>query len=171
MEIRNQNGSTRRERWEATARSHWISAFRSQLATCNLQPATFGFTLIELLIVLAIIGLLTTIALPHLKGLTRSNIMASANEQLLADLASARQRAINGRSVVSVVFMPAVLADQSIYNFLTPTQQNQILPQQFRAASLGCACRLVAQPVALRLLPLSEMGGDVMDVARHSTGG
>ncbi len=97
--------------------------------------AVRGFTLLELLIVLAIIGLLTSVALPHLKGLTRSNTMASANEQLLNDLALARQRAINGRSVVCVVFMPPV-ADQSLYGFLASTQQNQLLPWQYTAYAL-----------------------------------
>src|SRR5437762_1411256 len=67
-----------------------------------------AFTLLELLIVLAIIGFLSAMALPHLKGLTRSNVMGSANQQLLDDIALARQRAINGRTVVCMVFMPPV---------------------------------------------------------------
>ena len=105
------------------------------LPGCRRFRAVRAFTLLELLIVLAILGLLTSVALPHLKGLTRSNIMASANEQLLNDLALARQRAINGRSVVCVVFMPPV-ADQSLYSFLASTQQNQLLPWQYTAYAL-----------------------------------
>jgi prepilin-type N-terminal cleavage/methylation domain-containing protein len=119
---------------------------RNRPATCNLQPATRGFTLLELLVVIAIIGLLTTLALPHLKGITRSNIMASANQQLLDDLALARQRAISGRSIVSVVFMPAVDPNQSLYSFLSATQQNQILPQQYTAYTLFAERTVGDQP-------------------------
>src|SRR4051794_30366545 len=46
----------------------------------GLKPGLRAFTLLELLIVLAIIGFLSAMALPHIGGLTRSNIMAGANE-------------------------------------------------------------------------------------------
>ena|ERR1043165_9148936 len=104
-----------------------------------------AFTLLELLIVLAIIGILATLALPHLKGLTRSNVMLSANQQLLDDIASARQRAISGRTIVSMVFMPAV-GSQNLYSFLSPTQQNRILPWQYTAYSLFAERTVGDQP-------------------------
>ncbi len=93
-----------------------------------------GFTLLELLIVLAIIGLLSAVALPHLKGLTRSNIVASANQQLLDDLASARQRAINNRGGVYVLFMPPV--DPTTLSSLNRTQQNRTMSMQYTSYAL-----------------------------------
>jgi type II secretory pathway pseudopilin PulG len=98
------------------------------------------------MIVLAIIGLLTGLALPHLKGLTRSNVMASANQQLLDDVALARQRAINGRSVVCMVFMPPVDPTQSLYSFLNVTQQNQILAWQYTAYTMMAERTVGDQP-------------------------
>ena len=65
-----------------------------------------GFTLVEMLMVLIIIGLILSIALPGIKGLKRTNVEANANRQLLDDLALARQRAIVGRTTVHVIFVP-----------------------------------------------------------------
>lgn len=90
----------------------------------------------ELLIVLAIIGLLSTLALPHIRGLTRSNVMAAANQQLVDDLALARQRAINSRSAVYMLFMPPI-PDATIYSaFLNQTEQNQVLAWQYTSYTL-----------------------------------
>ena len=44
-----------------------------------------AFTLIELLVVIVIIGLLATIGLPAIRGMTKSNAIAGANRQLLDD--------------------------------------------------------------------------------------
>jgi prepilin-type N-terminal cleavage/methylation domain-containing protein len=68
-------------------------------------------TLLELLIVISIIGILSAIALPALKGMKQSNIMASANRQLLDDLALARQYAIKNRAEVRVAFAPPINPD------------------------------------------------------------
>jgi len=68
-----------------------------------------AFTLMELLIVLAIMGLLAAIALPAMKGLQKSNTAANATQQLLSDLALARQTAIRERTAVHVVFVPPTI--------------------------------------------------------------
>jgi len=118
-------------------------SFRDQIF--GLKPGLRAFTLLELLIVLAIIGFLSAIALPHLRGLTRSNVMAGANEQLLGDLALARQRAINSRSVVCIVFMPAVDPNSAPYSS-NPNLQNQILLRQYTSYTLFAERSVGDQP-------------------------
>ncbi|HEX3797858.1 MAG TPA: prepilin-type N-terminal cleavage/methylation domain-containing protein [Verrucomicrobiae bacterium] len=75
-----------------------------------------AFTLIEMLVVIAIIGILATIGLPAIKGMTKSNATIAANRQLLDDFTYARQRAIADHTSVYVVFDPP-----TILNF-TPTK-------------------------------------------------
>jgi type II secretory pathway pseudopilin PulG len=58
------------------------------------------------LVVIVIIGILATISLPAIKGMTKSNSTMAANRQLLDDLGYARQRAIADHTTVFVVFVP-----------------------------------------------------------------
>jgi prepilin-type N-terminal cleavage/methylation domain-containing protein len=65
-----------------------------------------AFTLIELILVISIIAALMVISLPAIKGISQSHTVQSASQQLIDDLALARQHAMNNRSVVHVVFAP-----------------------------------------------------------------
>ena len=83
--------------------------FRTPHSALRTQVA---FTLLELLVVIVIIGLLTTIGLPAIRGMTKSNVTISANRQLLDDIAYARQRAISDHTTVYMVFIPGYLINE-----------------------------------------------------------
>jgi prepilin-type N-terminal cleavage/methylation domain-containing protein len=65
-----------------------------------------GFTLVELLVVISIMGLIASLAVPALKNLGKSNVQASASRQLLDDIGRARQLAISQHTTVYMVFVP-----------------------------------------------------------------
>lgn len=75
------------------------------------RPSSGAFTLVELLVVLAIIILLASLALPALKGMTKSDTMQAANRQLIDDIAYARRLAIRTRSTVYMTFIPTWVAN------------------------------------------------------------
>jgi prepilin-type N-terminal cleavage/methylation domain-containing protein len=64
-----------------------------------------AFTLLELLVVIAIVGILAGLAAPVLNSF-RPNYAASVTQQLLTDLARARQLAISQHTTVYMVFVP-----------------------------------------------------------------
>ena len=71
-----------------------------------------AFTLAEMLVVIVIIAIMAAISLPRLRGLGEGNAMNAAVRQLRDDVSLARQKAINGRTTVAIVFIsPDVLYD------------------------------------------------------------
>ncbi len=64
-----------------------------------------AFSLVELMVVISIIGFLSLLALPSMKGIGRSARIQAAERQLLDDLGLGRQLAMSQRSDVYFVFL------------------------------------------------------------------
>lgn len=111
------------------------------------DPSRVAFTLMELLMVIGIMALVATIAAPSLKKLRESDVMAAANRQLLDDLASARQRAIVGRTTVYMVFMPsATNYSNAQFNQLSYADGQRVLVNQLTAYALFAERSVGDQP-------------------------
>src|SRR5208283_2855139 len=89
-----------------------------------------AFTLLELLTVIAIIGILAALVAPVLTQFRKGDAVTAATNQLLGDVAHARQLAISTRSTVYMVFVPtnfwntaAGTLNSAWWNTLTAAQQ------------------------------------------------
>ncbi|HEX4121841.1 MAG TPA: type II secretion system protein [Verrucomicrobiae bacterium] len=108
-----------------------------------------AFTLLELMVVLAIIGFIAALTLPHVGGYNRANTVSAATRQLLDDVARARARALVNRSTVYMVFLPAywntvqALENESVH--ATP-QFTNLLTHQYAAYALYSSRTVGDQP-------------------------
>lgn len=123
-----------------------MSQRREGLVQATSRISIYAFTLLELLLVISIIGLLMALTLPNLRGMRQSNVMASANRQLLDDLALARHRAISSRSTVYVVFVPPATWINPATARLSPVQEEQLLRGQFNSYTMFSRRQIGEQP-------------------------
>jgi type II secretory pathway pseudopilin PulG len=78
------------------------------------------------MLVIAIIGLMAGMALPHLAGFTKGSAMNAATRQLLDDVGLARQRALVNRSMVCMVFLPPNFWTNDTFNPPTTFSTNLV---------------------------------------------
>ena len=117
---------------------------QGQIKPCR-RPRGRGFTLIELLVVLTIIGIVAAMVLPSMRK--KNTAMPAANRQLLDDLSLARQRAINGRATVYVVFAPPLRKNsQSVFDPLSDADKQTLLTGQYTSYALFTPRSVGAQP-------------------------
>ena len=110
------------------------------------QPRCRAFTLIELLVVIAIIGLVASLAAPVLHNF-RPNYTASLTQQLLTDLARARQLAISQHTTVYMIFVPTNFWKDPAYGI------NWTAPDFVQASNL-----LDKQTIGYNFVSLHSMG-------------
>src|SRR5258706_1781270 len=107
---------------------------RSERTSIAHRAGASAMTVLELLVVIAIIAMLSALAVPAIRALTRSNTIASANRQLLDDIALARQRAINEHSIVHVVFVPPWTELQTVPQSPTSARARTVLTNLWTGA-------------------------------------
>ncbi len=119
-----------------------------------------AFTLVELMVVVVIIGIIAAIGLPSLKGLGQSNYANSAYQQIVDDLALARQRAIKDRTTVYMVFVPPEISQPgAFFGRLTLKQRtvySNLLSGQFTSYALVSTRSVGDQPGRAHPRYLSE---------------
>ncbi len=80
-------------------------ARQTACSTLDPRPST-GFTLVEMLTVLAIMAIIAALAVPAFKNFGHADAMTAADQQMLNDVARARQLAIGQRTTVYMIFVP-----------------------------------------------------------------
>lgn len=94
-----------------------------------------GFTLFELLITLALIGILTGLAVPAFQGLILNARLRSAAETIADDLRQARREAIMQNMPQQIQFQ-YLTAKQWSYSYSTGSRQKTISSNDFPNVSL-----------------------------------
>jgi prepilin-type N-terminal cleavage/methylation domain-containing protein len=143
------------EAWEASRRD--ANGIRPKRSRSSLSNGWFrfnrnlrAFTLLELMLVIAIIGFIAAVALPHVGGIGKANSMTAATRQLLDDVALARQRAMVSRSTIYMVFLPPMFWTNSSYTHapapLFGQQVSNLVTHQYSGYALISLASVGDQP-------------------------
>ncbi len=107
-----------------------------------------AFTLLEMMMVIAIIGFIAAMVLPHVAGFGQANSMSTATRQLLDDVALARQRAMVSRSTVYMVFLPPLNSWTNAFGVPVPysQQSSNLMMHQYSGYALVSLASVGDQP-------------------------
>lgn len=83
-----------------------LSKFMTNVSMAGAGRRPAAFTLLELLMVIAIIGIISGLALKSIGNLAKPKGLSSGTRQVLDDLSYARSLALSSRSTVYVVMVP-----------------------------------------------------------------
>ena len=111
----------------------------------NARPKALAFTLVEMLVVIAIAGVLMSIALPGIKKLRRQDPLSLGAQQMLDDLEWARIHAMARGADVYMVFFPlwsqtAVIPVQTNLAATTLAQNSHFQSSSVANSLLGGQC-------------------------------
>ncbi len=100
--------------------------------------AVWAFTLLELLMVIAIIGIISGMALKTIGNLAKPKGMSSASRQVLDDLSYARSLALSSRSTVYFVMVPTNVYTftNSLYSLQESNSLMDLIGYQYRGYAL-----------------------------------
>jgi prepilin-type N-terminal cleavage/methylation domain-containing protein len=145
----------RRKARRTSAEKMITCGFRMERRIFPMLPgrSLSAFTLLELMVVIAIIGFIAALALPHVGGIGQANSMTTATRQLLDDVGYARQRAMVSRSTVYMVFLPPMFWTNNSYKspplgYQTPSgsQVTNLVAHQYGAYALVSLSSVGDQP-------------------------
>lgn len=126
-----------------------------------------GFTMVELLVVVAVLGVLLTLAAPSFSEFTKMQRMKSINAQVITDIQYARTEAVSRNVPVHLRFQPATSTVEMSCYVLYTTNANPVPPRCDCRAAEGLRCtnaataeiRTVQVPTSLSVL-ISATGND-----------
>lgn len=135
-----------------------------------------GFTLMELLVVIAVAGILATLAVPAIKEFGKSNQQVAATRQMLDAVGRARQLAIANRTTVYMAFLPTNSMTLPGFAALSDEDKERALdlaPLQGRGYALISLRRIGDQPGQHRPQYLSDWtalpNGWIFDPSKFGT--
>lgn len=147
---------------------------------------TSGFTTMELVIVIAIIGVIASIAIPNLITWRSSNQLRGSARELQAAINGARLTAIKENALVTVTFDPAAGQIETTFTnratgVARPPVVTQVKPgvqivsttftdDGFRFNSRGLPINIANTNFASGTVRLSNASGDPLEVIMTSTG-
>jgi type II secretory pathway pseudopilin PulG len=90
---------------QSKVKSRWAGALAPRLSTLSSRPVS-AFTLIEIMLVVALIALISTTAIPTIYQLSKKEGMRRAVQDLLDVCENARAQAVFSGKAVAIVFYP-----------------------------------------------------------------